>query len=115
MIKAFQNGREIFSTEGADQDTINDITRYNGWSEITITWSCNGYVHETVVQGFGLAWIAEKVTESDNPSDTLAELASAKMVEMNLTYGQAAEYVLKTNPSLAHAYREYTMNPNKGE
>lgn len=54
-------------------------------------------------------------TEPDNPSDMLASLASAKMVEMNLTYGQAAEYVLKTNPALAQAYREYTVNPTKGE
>ena len=53
--------------------------------------------------------------EPDNPSDMLASLASAKMVEMNLTYGQAAEYVLKTNPALAQAYREYTLNPSKGE
>ena len=55
------------------------------------------------------------IAEPDNPSDVLAGLASAKMVEMNLTYGQAAEYVLKTNPALAQAYREYTLNPNKGE
>ena len=53
--------------------------------------------------------------EPDNPSDVLASLASAKMVEMNLTYGQAAEYVLKTNPALAEAYREYTLNPTKGD
>ena len=47
-----------------------------------------------------------------NPSETLAQLASIKMVEMNLTYGQAAEYVLKFHPGLAKAFREFTLNLN---
>ena len=51
----------------------------------------------------------------ENPSQTLARLASTRMVEMSLSYGQAAEYVLKTNPALATAYREYTLNPTTGE
>ena len=53
--------------------------------------------------------------EDEDPSVTLARLASARMVEMNLTYGQAAEYVLKSNPALAEAYRDYTLNPTKGD
>ena len=53
--------------------------------------------------------------EDGDPSVTLARLASARMVEMNLTYGQAADYVLKSNPALAEAYRDYTLNPTKGD
>jgi len=64
-----------------------------------------------------LAEYAERVearqNAPDNPSDALAKLASAKMVEMNLTYGQAAEYVLKTDPALALAYREHVLNPTR--
>ena len=55
------------------------------------------------------------VAAEENPSQTLARLASARMVEMHLNYGQAAEYVLKTNPVLANAYREYTLNPTMGD
>lgn len=51
----------------------------------------------------------------ENPSDALAQQASAKMTEMNLSYGQAAEYVLKTDPALAKAYRDYTLNPTLGD
>ena len=45
----------------------------------------------------------------DTPSQELTRRASAAMVEQSLTYSQAAEYVLKTNPELAKAYREYTL------
>ena len=49
------------------------------------------------------------VEGSENPSQTLARLAGAKMAELNLTYGQAADYILKTKPDLAKAYRDYTI------
>jgi hypothetical protein len=49
-----------------------------------------------------------------DPSARLAALANRKMVELNLGYSQAAQYVLKTNPGLARAYRDYTLNPNTG-
>lgn len=52
--------------------------------------------------------------ETDNPSLALSRQAAAKMTEMKLSYSQAAEYVLKTNPALAKAYRDYTINPTKG-
>ena len=53
--------------------------------------------------------------EGENPSEMLSRLAATRMVEMNLSYGQAAEYVLKTNPALARAYRDYTLNPLNGD
>lgn len=46
-----------------------------------------------------------------DPSRTLARRAAQRMVEMNLSYSQAAEYVLKTDPELARAYRDFTLNP----
>jgi len=52
--------------------------------------------------------------EAEDPSRTLARLASAKMVELNLGYGKAADYVLNTNPGLARAYREYILKANLG-
>ncbi len=52
--------------------------------------------------------------EAGDPSARLAALANRKMVELNLTYSQAAQYVLKTQPGLARAYRDYTLNPNAG-
>jgi len=48
----------------------------------------------------------------DNPSAELARRASAKMAELNLTYAQAAEYVLQTNPELSRAYHDFVRNPN---
>ena len=50
----------------------------------------------------------------EDPSRTLARLASAKMVELNLSYGKAADYVLNTNPGLAQAYRAYILKANLG-
>ncbi len=47
--------------------------------------------------------------QDENPSQELARLAGAKMAEMNLTYGQAADYILENNPDLAKAYRDYTI------
>jgi hypothetical protein len=52
--------------------------------------------------------------EEGDPSARLAALANRKMVELNLTYSQAAQYVLKTQPALARAYRDYTLNPSQG-
>lgn len=45
----------------------------------------------------------------ETPSQELARRASVRMVEQSLTYGQAVEYVLKTQPALAKAYREFTL------
>lgn len=50
---------------------------------------------------------AEPIKET--PSQELARRASVIMVEQNLTCGQATEYVLKTQPALAKAYREYVL------
>ena len=49
-----------------------------------------------------------------DPSARLAALANRKMVELNLTYSQAAQYVMKTRPDLARAYRDYALNPSLG-
>ena len=46
-----------------------------------------------------------------NPSVTLARLASNAMAELNLSYGEASAYVLRTQPALARAYRDFTCNP----
>lgn len=53
----------------------------------------------------------EAADSGADPSRTLARLAENKMNELNLPYSQAAEYVLRTQPSLARAYREFTLNP----
>jgi hypothetical protein len=47
----------------------------------------------------------------ENPSETLARLARNAMAELNLTYGEASAYVLRTHPALARAYRDFTVNP----
>lgn len=47
----------------------------------------------------------------ENPSQTLARLASNTMAELNLSYGEASAYVLRTHPALARAYRDFTVNP----
>lgn len=56
----------------------------------------------------------EDGAEAGDPSARLAALATRKMAELNLSYPQAAQYVLKTHPGLARAYRDYTLNPNLG-
>lgn len=45
--------------------------------------------------------------EAATPSQELSRRAGVKMGEMELTYCQAAEYVLKTDPVLARAYTEF--------
>lgn len=45
--------------------------------------------------------------EATTPSQELSRRAGVKMGEMELTYCQAAEYVLKTDPVLAKAYAEF--------
>jgi hypothetical protein len=57
---------------------------------------------------------AAAVPEGEDPSRTLSRLASAKMSELDLSYGKAADYVLNTNPGLAHAYRDYILKANAG-
>ena len=57
---------------------------------------------------------ADLQSETDDPSLSLARLASAKMIELNLNYGRAAAYVLETNPHLARSYRDYTLKANTG-
>lgn len=47
--------------------------------------------------------------QTENASQKLVRLASKHMVKTGLNYGHAAEYVLKTNPDLAKAYRDYTF------
>lgn len=49
--------------------------------------------------------------ESQNPSERLALLAADKMTELGITYGEASEYILRTHPELAEAYRNFTLNP----
>jgi hypothetical protein len=36
------------------------------------------------------------------------------MAELNLSYSQAAEYVLRNDPELARAYRDFTLNQTLG-
>jgi hypothetical protein len=50
--------------------------------------------------------------DDENPSMALARLAGNAMAELNLSYGEAAAYVLRTQPALARAYRDYTVNPS---
>lgn len=57
---------------------------------------------------------AEPADAIENPSAELARLATLKMAELNLTYARAAEYVLRTSPALARAYREFVLNPSQG-
>jgi hypothetical protein len=61
----------------------------------------------------GFAQTEESPADAD-PSARLATLATRKMTELGLTYSQAAQYVLKTDPGLARAYRDYTLNLNVG-
>jgi hypothetical protein len=57
---------------------------------------------------------AEPAERIENPSAELARQATLKMAELNLTYARAAEYVLRTSPALARAYREFVLNPSQG-
>jgi hypothetical protein len=50
--------------------------------------------------------------DDENPSRALARLAGNAMTELNLSYGEAAAYVLRTQPALARAYRDYTVHPS---
>jgi len=52
------------------------------------------------------------VPDDGNPSATLARLSANAMAELNLPYGDAAAYVLRTHPELARAYRQFTVSPN---
>ncbi|MDH4120436.1 MAG: hypothetical protein OEV94_01850 [Deltaproteobacteria bacterium] len=52
--------------------------------------------------------------EDEDPSQRLARLASARMSAEHLSYSQAAELVLKTDPELAQAYRDYTLTAHWG-
>lgn len=47
--------------------------------------------------------------EGETPSQQVARMANAKMVELGISYSSAAEYVLKNNPPLAEAYRDSTL------
>lgn len=49
-----------------------------------------------------------------DPSERLARLARSRMAELNLSYSQAAEYVLRNDPDLARAYRDFTLNQTLG-
>jgi hypothetical protein len=55
----------------------------------------------------------EQAAQDPNPSRSLARLAANAMAELNLGYGEAAAYVLRTHPALARAYRDFTLNPSK--
>ena len=48
-----------------------------------------------------------------NPSAILARLAANAMAELNLSYGEASAYVLRTQPELARTYRDFTLHPSK--
>ena len=62
--------------------------------------------------GFSQSGALLESHSDENPSQTLARLAANKMNELNLSYTEASEYVLRTEPALARAYREFTLNPN---
>lgn len=85
-----------------------------------VPWSLAQALLEGVpaARPLGEAAMAAPEPEEDaaggDPSARLASLATRKMAELNLSYPQAAQYVLKTNPGLARAYRDYTLNPNAG-
>ncbi|MDH5751339.1 MAG: phage protease [Deltaproteobacteria bacterium] len=53
-------------------------------------------------------------TGTGNPSQVLAHEARRRMNELNISYSEAASFVLRNNQTLARAYREYTMNPITG-
>lgn len=46
----------------------------------------------------------------ENHSETLASLAASKASELNLSYSEAAEYILCAEPELARLYREFTIS-----
>lgn len=62
--------------------------------------------------GFSQSGAPPEGHTDENPSQTLARQAANKMNELNLSYTEASEYVLRTEPALAQAYREFTLNPN---
>ncbi len=53
------------------------------------------------------------VSAEGNPSVILARLAANAMAELNLSYGEASAYVLRTQPELARKYRDFTLHPSK--
>lgn len=63
--------------------------------------------------GFSQSGVLPEGHADGNSSQTLARLAANKMNELNLSYTEASEYVLRTEPELARAYREFTLNPNQ--
>ena len=85
-----------------------------------------GYYQDEIITTKSLGFLIRNVTSSSkgaesgttsptsdpNPSVTLARLASNAMAELHLSYSEAAAYVLRTQPALARAYRDYTLNPN---
>lgn len=51
----------------------------------------------------------EAAKPADDPSQRVARLANAKMLELGISYSEAARYVLQTQPDLAREYRDYTL------
>ncbi len=45
------------------------------------------------------------------PAQQLAALAEGKMHELNISYSQAAQHVLRSHPQLSEAYRSFTIQP----
>ena len=83
-----------------------------------------GYYQDEVILSKSLGYLICNVTSSKStpqedtasspdPSVTLARLASNAMAELHLSYSEAAAYVLRTQPALARAYRDYTLTPNQ--
>lgn len=50
-----------------------------------------------------------------NPTIELCNAATKKSLELEIPYGEAVEYILRNNPALAKAFREFTITSAKGE
>lgn len=88
--------------------------RFSDSSELLVTFDwVRGFVRELPVRlpSAPVAHAAPQVedTGGSDPSQQVARLANAKMLELNLSYSEAARYVLQTHPELARAYRDYTL------
>ena len=101
LIKEFDAQAHQFSTGGPLRISFECVRRFIQESSPLLPAGETAYAREDPGTG----------AESRNPSERLALLAADKMTELGISYGEASEYVLRTHPELAGAYRDFTINP----
>ena len=94
---------------------IEDDARVMGIEEETLKTFIEAGSKKAIPGEQGLGGTGEAPRQGEDASDELARLANVAMAEHKLTYGQAAEYVLRNNPDLAAAYRKFTAAVSEGE